>query len=695
MSPPSIFTSRERQFFLTYLQRWVELKGSCKERDEFGKYFSLKDRLVDEVIDSFFKRFPERDKDQQPNGAHIFSQEVRDTLHLRIRRFFYNNTWKTEEAFMVKAYKYMSFYLLFKQRYNKEILQERGPLPEGASAQQAMSAYNAAVDRVLARVSASNPDDVDELKKLSKKMRQTAALPFKDQDADVQTATVATLKDWEKRTGARIYLMACWWSPKEGPSAFDWVTRNAKQFMKTGARTAAMDIWKSWVWLEFGAELECKVDESSPAVWFNNDGWPMLPDVRKYPVNMERQKKILRRWFICIYAAYGGAPPSYKRLEVMTRDQPGVAIDVARLPAGFPILDDLRDWRRDKLDAWTIKILHGQDGRLSDMQIFHPREVFKKGSKVPTIIQEARRTPVPDAVIIPLPDELLFTERMRRLSTVPDSDDAHGLPTILKEPVYTPYGLGLYEVLCDEFEEGSELWNLIHEIAYMEEEAPVHNIHDMGALCGSYNPHLLENRSEQLAELVLSKTLLGSACFNFTDREHAAWSIDSFSDWVRAKSPHIDKVTGTVYGGPLGVRQIVLALARIELTLRSIRNKRSRPTELQTPAVALTLNDDLKTWDKEYQQLVNVVRNDISKTRQRLQATLPRRVAIGAPNAHEDGASNTNTYLEIEQEVREAADPTLHPHTSLVRRKSVRAAPRSEKAEEAIRALPKGRYQWK
>ncbi|QRV96459.1 hypothetical protein RhiJN_24477 [Ceratobasidium sp. AG-Ba] len=332
--------------------------------------------------------------------------------------------------------------------------------------------------------------------------------------------------------------------------------------MKTGARTAAMDVWKSWVWSEFGAplslanliwwidaglgaELERNVDESGPAVWFDNNGWPMLPDVRRYPVNMERQKKILRRWFICIYAAYGGAPPSYRRLEVMTWDQPGIAIDVARLLAGFPILDDLRDWRRDKLDAWTINILHRQDGRLSDMEIFHPWEVFKKGSKVPMIIQEACRTPVPDAVIIPLPDELLFTERMQRLSTVPDSDDAHGLPTILKEPIYTPYGLGLYEALCNEFEEGSDLWNLIHDIAYMEEEAPVHNIRDMGALCGSYNPHLLENRSEQLADLVLSKTLLGLACFNFTDCEHAAWSIDSFLDWLRAKSPHIDKATGT------------------------------------------------------------------------------------------------------------------------------------------------------
>jgi hypothetical protein len=77
----SIFRPEERALVLSRLDDWEELRGVGKERDANGEIYSSKDRLVDEVIQDIFAKFPERDSAKQPWSKIAFTREERDSLH--------------------------------------------------------------------------------------------------------------------------------------------------------------------------------------------------------------------------------------------------------------------------------------------------------------------------------------------------------------------------------------------------------------------------------------------------------------------------------------------------------------------------------------------------------------------------------------------------------------------------------------
>jgi hypothetical protein len=77
----SIFRAEERALVMSRLDEWEQLRGVGKERDADGELYSSKDRLVDEVIQDIFAKFPERDSAKQPWSKLAFTREERDSLH--------------------------------------------------------------------------------------------------------------------------------------------------------------------------------------------------------------------------------------------------------------------------------------------------------------------------------------------------------------------------------------------------------------------------------------------------------------------------------------------------------------------------------------------------------------------------------------------------------------------------------------
>lgn len=70
----------------------------------------------------------------------------------------------------------------------------------------------------------------------------------------------------------------------------------------------------------------------------------------------------------------------------------------------------------------------------------------------------------------------------------------------------------------------------------------------------------------------------------FYDRQHSQhsrWALDTFHHWLTVVHPHIHAATGTVYGGPHGVRQIVFALSRIASALQTSEQPSHYPPNIR------------------------------------------------------------------------------------------------------------------
>lgn len=77
----SFFQPLERELILGFREAWTSLKGSGKQKDQFGNLINAKDELIDGIVQDLFEAFPERDLVRNPGGALAFSQSDRDKLH--------------------------------------------------------------------------------------------------------------------------------------------------------------------------------------------------------------------------------------------------------------------------------------------------------------------------------------------------------------------------------------------------------------------------------------------------------------------------------------------------------------------------------------------------------------------------------------------------------------------------------------
>lgn len=102
---------------------------------------------------------------------------------------------------------------------------------------------------------------------------------------------------------------------------------------------------------------------------------------------------------------------------------------------------------------------------------------------------------------------------------------------------------------------------------------------------------------------------------------YTSWSISTFHVWVTQFCPHIHRKSGTVYGGPLGVRTIAFAISRICQKVSRVTSAANVPLAIQQVALG-----PRRTWSStETDHLVNDcishLRKDVAKSRSILQVT--------------------------------------------------------------------------
>jgi hypothetical protein len=114
---------------------------------------------------------------------------------------------------------------------------------------------------------------------------------------------------------------------------------------------------------------------------------------------------------------------------------------------------------------------------------------------------------------------------------------------------------------------------------------------------------------------------LPTAFFDTGSEEHAFWSILSFKTWITVYKPHVHAASGTVFGGPLGVRNLVFALSRMHQNLDFAKRHESPPRD-----ILLLIRGPRRVWSesdarRELDSCVAALRTDIARTCTILQVT--------------------------------------------------------------------------
>ncbi|QRV89648.1 hypothetical protein RhiJN_17666 [Ceratobasidium sp. AG-Ba] len=446
-----------------------------------------------------------------------------------------------------------------------------------------MDVYNQAVDELKDHIVNKHKKEYQQLRDLAAKARESARLPFHEQDLEVQAIIqdalpgliVSCVDDWEKRMGARLVVMACWSTPQHQPASFKYASKSCKQFLKSEAGKQNVEIWEQWVQDEL--------------------------------------------------VAYGAFPPSWSKLEEMTRDSPGTAIDVARMPPGIKEWGDMRKWSKATLYTWVRWIIKGQSGALGEHQILFLREVFGRGGRH-MVISDRRTTPAKNANIKWTPEEVLYTGLQASSNTSDKAQAFAYLPPARTNHIYAPYSVELYDGLLSIHQKHRDMVLLLSDIASMEAEGPIHNTTSFSDNAKTRNRLLPKLHEPSLACQLLPASYLPYAAFDANHMDHTQYSIRGFIDWVGSIRPHVHQQSNTVYSGPRGVRTVAFVISRI---LQSI----SRMQEAEPyPGIPSTHEEHAGTanctgYMRHVEKLISTLRTDIASSRVTLRASLPQRVA--------------------------------------------------------------------
>jgi hypothetical protein len=401
-----------------------------------------------------------------------------------------------------------------------------------------------------------------------------------------------------------------------------------------------------------GPVLTWDASKAHPCVYPNKHGWPMIPDLDILGLHMSKQKVLLRRYFaasssgyigsmllLCAYrpppVARGGVQPSYKHIEAMMVAQPGSVISPSRLPSGITLLRDMKYWSRSETDAWIQHILQGQRGTLPLKHRFNWQLLLGTAKQRDRHLTCVTFAAEPTSRLNWTPEELLYTERIR----IPSNSDHNlhkGVPYARTSHIYAPYTLDLFNALSTLHENTPGMRDLLSAIARMEELGPIHvsvfrvvhcstNIAKNSVGFSDHeatsNPHVPTSKIRSLAKHLEPAQWLPCPFFDSYHEQHVKWSLTTFLAWITSTRPHIHSTSGTVYGGPLGVRVLVFALSRILQNVEYVQGNQQCPRD-----VLEVIKGPRQTWAEDLarhlvKQCIEVLIRDITKSRTILQVT--------------------------------------------------------------------------
>jgi hypothetical protein len=88
------------------------------------------------------------------------------------------------------------------------------------------------------------------------------------------------------------------------------------------------------------------------------------------------------------------------------------------------------------------------------------------------------------------------------------------------------------------------------------------------------------SRLKSLAKWLQPAEWLPWAFFDHLDDHHMEWSLTSFLSWLTITWPHVHQPTGTVFGGPLGVRVLAFAMSWILQDMSLAHSGQQVPTDI-------------------------------------------------------------------------------------------------------------------
>jgi hypothetical protein len=119
---------------------------------------------------------------------------------------------------------------------------------------------------------------------------------------------------------------------------------------------------------------------------------------------------------------------------------------------------------------------------------------------------------------------------------------------------------------------------------------------------------------------------LPAAFFDTGSDNHALWSIHSFKTWITVYKPHVHAESGTVFGGPLGIRNLVFAASRMHQNIDFARQHESPPRD-----ISHLIRGPRRVWSdndtrRELDSCIAILRTDIARSRTILQVTYQERL---------------------------------------------------------------------
>ncbi|KAG8776171.1 hypothetical protein FRC12_001058 [Ceratobasidium sp. 428] len=260
--------------------------------------------------------------------------------------------------------------------------------------------------------------------------------------------------------------------------------------------------------------------------------------------------------------AQGGSTVPYRRLETESTQW----IDPARMPRNITILKDMKYWVKGDYEAWASHIEEGQFGRLAEHNIFQFRSITHGYKQPPHPATPLLGLTVNTDLYKLTTVELLYGKNRRRKQVtqqkkLPVIDN--WLPPARTLYIYAPFTIEQLQKLNLLHSVHKDFLALLKEIACMEGEGPIHNTTGLADDQTTLNAHVAMSEEETDFTNITPASWLGGASFNSQSDDHQKWSVESLANWVLNQRPHIHKPSGTVYGGPKGVRVPVFATARI------------------------------------------------------------------------------------------------------------------------------------
>ncbi|KAF8598337.1 hypothetical protein BDV93DRAFT_594239, partial [Ceratobasidium sp. AG-I] len=195
---------------------------------------------------------------------------------------------------------------------------------------------------------ATRPDKFAQLQEEIEQLHQASSAPYEAHPEDVQTSilsmfpteVVKAVREWERRTGAAIYIITAFRKPDSGPEVFD--------------------TWTDWIKEHLGARFSSNPQLALPGIYPDRDGCPLLPKLFSLNLGMDEEKRIMRHYFTGTSQYMGGTTPPYSSLEKQMREDPGRIVERKRMPPTIQILRDPKWWSRKELNAWITHIVKGQ-----------------------------------------------------------------------------------------------------------------------------------------------------------------------------------------------------------------------------------------------------------------------------------------------------------------------------------------------